>query len=98
MRFENRNWGIFDSSELSKINFEEVCEYSINTVRKSIDGTKTFIKWDGDSIPTSVVGLGTYLGPYNHSEILGILTTSEWFDPDPKNNPNSPHIPEPGSE
>ena len=40
MRFENRHWVIFDSSELSKINFEEGCEYSINTVRKSIDGTK----------------------------------------------------------
>ena len=70
MSFENRKWVIFNYSEASKIDFSQVCEYSINTVRKSIDGTQTFIKWDGDTIPSSVSGLGTYLGPYNHSEIL----------------------------
>lgn len=92
MRFENRHWVIFDSSELSKINFEEVCEYSIDTVRKSINGTKSFIKWEGNSIPSSLSGLGTYSGPYNHSEILEILNTSEWRDSNPMDNPDSPHI------
>tara|TARA_S200000501_G_scaffold325359_1_gene323173 strand:+ start:1777 stop:2073 length:297 start_codon:yes stop_codon:yes gene_type:complete len=94
MSFENRKWVIFNYSEASKIDFSQVCEYSINTVRKSIDGTQTFIKWDGDTIPSSVSGLGTYLGPYNHSEILEILATSEWTDEDPASNPDSPHIPD----
>lgn len=98
MRFENRHWVIFDYSEVSKINFEEVCEYSMNTVRKSMDGTQTFVKWDGESIPSSVSGLSTYLGPYTHAQIKEILSTSDWYDPDPINNPNSPHIPEPGTE
>jgi len=94
MSFENRHWVIFDASELSKIDFEEVCEHSINTVRKSINGAKSFIKWDGDSIPSSLSGLSAYSGPYNHSEIIEILNTSEWRDRDPENNPDSPHIPE----
>ena len=94
MSFENRKWVIFNYSEASKIDFSQVCEYSINTVRKSIDGTQTFIKWDGDNMPSSVSGLGTYLGPYNHSEILEILATSEWTDEDPASNPDSPHIPD----
>ena len=45
-------------------------------------------------MPSSVSGLGTYLGPYNHSEILEILATSEWTDEDPASNPDSPHIPD----
>ena len=94
MSFENRKWVIFNYSEASKIDFSQVCEYSINTVRKSIDGTQTFIKWDGDTIPSSVSGLGTYIGHYNHSEILEILATSEWTDEDPASNPDSPHIPD----
>ena len=39
---------------------------------------KTFVKWDGDTIPSSVAGLSTYQGPYNHSEIMVILNTEEW--------------------
>lgn len=76
--FANRRWVIFDSSEISKINFTQVLETSENTLRKTVDETKTFVKWEGDTIPSSVSGLGTYFGPYNYSEILGILTASEW--------------------
>ena len=103
MRFENRHWVIFDYSEVSKINFEEVCEYSVNTLRKSLDGTKVFVKWDGDTTPSSVSGLSTYSGPYNHTQIKEILSNSDWhssdsFDFDSTNNPDRPHIPEPGTE
>lgn len=98
MSFENRKWVIFNYSEASKIDFSQVYETSINTLRKSIDGTQTFVKWNGDTVPSSVSGLGTYLGPYNHSEMLGILTTSEWTEEDPTSNPNSPHIPDDENE
>ena len=57
MRFENRHWVIFDYSEVSKINFEEVCEYSVNTLRKSLDGTKVFVKWVGNATPSSALTL-----------------------------------------
>jgi len=75
--YENRNFSIFSTSELDKINFEEVLETSIETVRKSVDGTKTFVKWDGE-IPTSVDNLTTKEGPYIYSEIVVILATEEW--------------------
>ena len=45
---------------------------------ESVDETKTFAKWDGDTIPSSVAGLSTYQGPYTHSEIMVILNTEEW--------------------
>ena len=77
--YENRSFVIFDVSELDKINFDEVLETSAETVRKSVDGTKTFVKWDdGQTAPPSVESLTTK-GPYlTYTEILAILATEEW--------------------
>lgn len=83
MSYENREFMIFNVSELSTINFNEVLETSAETVRKSVDGTKTFVKWDGIAIPPSVEALTTKEGPYTYSEILAILNTPEWTDPNP---------------
>jgi hypothetical protein len=79
--FDNREFMIFNVSELPSINFEEVLETSAETVRRSLDGTKTFVKWDGATIPASVDALTTKEGPYTYSEILDILATSEWSAP-----------------
>ena len=78
--YENREYMIFNVSELPNINFNEVLETSIDTVRKSVSGTKTFVKWEGTTIPTTVQSLTTKEGPYTHTEILTILATSEWTD------------------
>lgn len=74
---------IFNVSELPNIDFTQVLESSIDTVRKSVDQTKTFVKWDGVEIPSSVAALTTKEGPYTYSEILVILATPEWTDPNP---------------
>lgn len=82
--YENRNYVIFNVSELSKINFDEVLETSAETVHKSVDGTKTFVKWeDCTSAPTSIESLTTK-GPYlTYEEILVILnTTEDWQSTD----------------
>jgi hypothetical protein len=73
---------IFNVSELEQINFEQVKETSIDTVRKSIDQTKTFVKWEGET-PQCVVDLTTKEGPYTYEEILAILATEEWTNPNP---------------
>jgi len=73
---------IFNVSELEQIDFTQVKETSIDTVRKSIDGTKTFVKWEGET-PQCVVDLTTKEGPYTYEEILAILATPEWTDPNP---------------
>lgn len=75
--FENRHYVIFDVTELDQINFDQVLETSAETVRRSVYGTKTFVKYEGD-IPTSVLALTTKSEPYTHEEILEILLTSEW--------------------
>ena len=80
--YENREFMIFNVSELPQIDFTQVCETSIDTVRKSIDGTKTFVKWDGTT-PSSVESLTTKEGPYTYEEILTILNGPEWTSNDP---------------
>lgn len=81
--YEQRQFMIFNVSELSNIDFSQVLETSIDTVRKSVDQTKTFVKWDGDVIPSSVDSLTIKEGPYTYSEILTILSGPEWTDPNP---------------
>ena len=75
--YEQRQFMIFNVSELDKIDFTQVHETSPDTVRKSVDGTRTFVKWDG-AIPSSVAALTTTEGPYTYTEILEILSTTEW--------------------
>jgi len=78
----NRNYVIFNVSELSSIDFSQVLETSPDTVRKSLDGTLTFVKFEGE-MPSSVLALTTKQGPYTHSEILSILDGTNWTDPNP---------------
>ena len=78
--YENRQFMIFNVSELPNIDFTQVLETSEETVRKSVDETKTFVKWDGE-MPECVSTLTTKEGPYTYDEILTILSTSEWTKP-----------------
>ena len=79
--YETREFMIFNVAELDQIDFTQVHETSIDTVRKSVDGTLTFVKWDGE-IPSSVAALTTKQGPYTYQEILTILSGPEWTTPD----------------
>jgi hypothetical protein len=74
-----REYIIFDVSELNKIDFNEVMENSALTLRYSLDGTKTFIKWE-DVEPSFLSNLLTKSRIYTLEEISEILLTSEWFD------------------
>lgn len=78
--YQNRQFMIFNVSELPSIDFTTVLETSEETVRKSVDETKTFVKWDGE-IPECVLNLTTQEGPYTYEEILTILSTTEWVEP-----------------
>ena len=77
--FENRNYMILSTSETGSVDFSQVLETSSQTLRLSVDESKTFVKWEGD-IPSSVSSLSTKQGPYTHSEILSILSTDVWTD------------------
>jgi hypothetical protein len=81
-----RKYIVFNVSEIEKINFNEVFETSEETLRKSVDGELTFVKYEGFDTPNSIKSLETKQGPYSYYEFLQILDTEVW------NNPNKEPI------
>ena len=80
MAYENRQFMILATSETSSIQFGDVLETNSTTLRTNVSGSKTFIKWDG-TMPPWVDDLTTKEGPYTYTQIIDILSTSEWvFD------------------
>jgi hypothetical protein len=75
---------ILNVSEIPLIDFTEVFETSPETLRKSIDGTKTTIKWQ-DKKPKFINNLKTKEGPYIYDDIFSIMQTSEWTTPSATN-------------
>jgi hypothetical protein len=73
----NRRFVIFNVTELPLIDFSQVYETSINTTRKSVDETQTFVKYDMPQ-PSSIFSLSTKSQEYTYDEILQILATPEW--------------------
>tara|TARA_R110000824_G_C15133992_1_gene669330 strand:+ start:804 stop:1034 length:231 start_codon:yes stop_codon:yes gene_type:complete len=67
---------ILDADEVGDIVFSEVLETSAATLRFSLDGSQTFVKYEGAK-PRFLYGKDTY----THSEILAILATSAWTPP-----------------
>jgi len=74
---ENRRWVIFNTSETGSIDYSQVMQTSSETLRLNISGSKTFVKYEGTQ-PSSVANLTTKSDEYTHSEILNVLTGSEW--------------------
>jgi len=74
---ENRRWVIFDTSETGSIDYSQVMQTSSETLRLNISGSKTFVKYEGTQ-PSSVASFTTKSDEYTHSEILNVLTGSEW--------------------
>ena len=74
--FENRKYVIISKDDVSSVDFSQVLETSADTLRYSLDGNKTFVKYEG-SQPSFLSGKTEY----SYSEILAILddTDGEWY-------------------
>ena len=77
--FENLKYIIFDMSEIDKIDFTQVKEDNVDTLMVSVDGTKSFIHWDGDE-PSFVATLETKSQYYTNDEMIAITRTPEWLN------------------
>ena len=69
----SKTFVIIDASEVANVDFDQVLETSADTLRYSLDGTKTFVKFEGDT-PSFLIGEPQY----THTEILNILSGAEW--------------------
>ena len=78
--FDKRKYVIIPASEINNIDFAEVLETSADTCRYSVDGTETFVKYEGDQ-PASVAAIESKSQEYTHAEILVILSGEAWTAP-----------------
>ena len=51
--FPNRRWLVIPTSITGSINFDEIKENNFESLRLSIDGAKTFIKYDINEVTSS---------------------------------------------
>ena len=66
---------IINTSEISSVDFLQVIETSADTLRYSLDNSKTFVKFDGD-IPSFLSGKTSY----THSEMITVLDGNDWYE------------------
>ena len=75
--YENRKWVIVNVSDITDEMIANAIQTSTSSLRKSLDGSKAILKWDGDT-PSCFDGMTTY----SHSEILTELSGSDWTSSD----------------
>ena len=73
MSHDNRKWVIVNVSAITDDMITSAIQTSTSTLRKTLDGNKAILKWDGDT-PTVFDGMATF----SHSEILTELAKAEW--------------------
>ena len=76
--YNSHTYIIVDTSEVDSVDFNEVINTSKEMLRYSVDGSKFVVKYEGDT-PSFLEGKTEY----THSEVLTIMATDEWTDPDP---------------
>ena len=75
MAYENRKYVIINASEVGTVDFSQVIETSASTLRYSVDGSKTLVKFEGGT-PSFLSGKTQY----NHSQIRTILAGTDWTE------------------
>ena len=70
----DKKYVIITKEEVANIDFSQVIETSVNTLRYNNDGTKTFVKFEGVT-PSFLNGKTQY----TNDEILTELSKSEWI-------------------
>jgi hypothetical protein len=83
--FENRRWLVIPTNITETINFNEVLETSIESLRMSVDGTKTFVKYDINEVtePYTVEFINAETGETETSTVeVGVHGRPSFFSED----------------
>ena len=80
MEFNDRRYVVIPYNDIDQIDFTQVMETSADTVRCSVDGTLTFVKYEGE-IPSSVATLANKSQEFTHAEFLNVLSGPDWTAP-----------------
>ena len=76
-----RTYAVINLTDVGLIDFAQVGETSVFTVRKSLDDTQFVIKWEDGYIPTFITdGSVVAIDTYDHHAILELMATPEWSE------------------
>lgn len=76
--YDNRRYLFIPASIVEQINFEQVMETSAETLRYSVDGTETFVKYD---LPNRPDVYNEAYSELTHEEVIEVLASSKWSNP-----------------
>jgi hypothetical protein len=71
MRFENRRWLVIPTSIIDTINFNEVHESNVDSLRKSIDESETFVKYEIKVIEETYTE--THKDPNTNEDVVNVF-------------------------
>ena len=80
----NLHYCIIELADIDLVQFNKVKEDSPDTMRYSLDGTKTFVKYEGEQPEFIFHIAGNLIGlpEYTHEEFIEILKGPEWVTQD----------------
>ena len=70
-RFENRRWLVIPTSIIDDIDFNQVHESNAESLRRSVDGTLTFVKYEVNIIDETYTE--THLNPETNEEVTNTI-------------------------
>lgn len=79
-----RTYAIINLTDVGLIDFSQIGETSIDTIRKSLDNSQFVIKWEQGHTPTFIMdGSVVPVETYDHQAILELMATPLWSEPIP---------------
>jgi hypothetical protein len=79
MAFENRRWLVIPTSIIDTINFNEVHESNIASLRKSVDESKTFVKYEINVIEEAYTE--THKDPNTNEDVVHVVEAGTYGRP-----------------
>lgn len=78
----HNTYATIELTDIDKIDFTQIGETSVFTIRKSLDDTQFVIKWLEGYIPTFITDASVVpVGTYNHEQALALMSTPAWSEP-----------------
>ena len=78
-RFPNRRWLVIPATEVENVDFNQVLESSADTLRYSVDGTETFVKYEVTVVEETYTQ--TFTDPETQEEITTTVEAGTYGRP-----------------
>jgi len=79
MGFENRRWLVIPTDKIDDVNFDQVLEANKESLRKSLDNTKTFIKYEVSVVDEAYTT--TFVNPETDEEVTNTVEAGVYGRP-----------------